>query len=186
MDDLIRQLTHDEQQLEEQWPDVYSALHEATIPDDAKLVLNALLDYVLAEPSNASPSMIKETLVTLVIDLLHRSSAPMSTNDLVDVFTRAIDASRDDLWSLHFAKALYDKLRIGKQLSEPSVKTELVEQILQSVQKRTLIFDAKRELNAWQSFLTGSVFSAASTDATNINQPVIIEEMKGTFQQFYL
>jgi hypothetical protein len=68
MNDIISQLTHDNDLFEEQWSDTFNHLENTSISDDSKLVLHALVDYILAEPIDPLPCDVKYLFVTMIIE----------------------------------------------------------------------------------------------------------------------
>ncbi len=173
MDEIISQLTHDNHLFEEQWSDLFSRIEQVTIPNDSKLVLNALVDYILTEPIDPSPCDVKYIFITMVI----QQEISFETSDLINAFIRILDSSRTDQWSLNFLETIYRTFRIGERLS---CQTNFIEQILHSLQKKTLIFNSHEENENWQKFLTEQLFSN-STDEKNI----LNQYNQTHFQEFY-
>ncbi|CAF4231914.1 unnamed protein product [Adineta steineri] len=154
MDDIILQLTHDNNLFQGQWSDIFIHVEKASISNNPKLILDVLADYVLTEPINSSPCNEKYTFVNLIIERLAESELSIDINDLVNIFTQTLDRSRIDEWNLNFLQTIYQKFKIGTQLYLIPLKTNLIEQILQSLLKKTFIFNSEENYDKWKQFLT--------------------------------
>ncbi|CAF0844664.1 unnamed protein product [Rotaria sordida] len=185
MDEIIKQLTHDNNLLEQQWSDIFSRIEEASIPNDSKLILNALVDYLLTEPIDSLPCLLKYLLITMVIEQLIKKEVSIEINDLINVFIRILDSSRVDRLYLKFLETIYKNFEIGERLCSTPIKTDLIEKILQSLQKKTFVFNSNEDTEKWETFLTQTIFSNSTNDMNILNKQDIIEEMKANFQQFY-
>jgi hypothetical protein len=185
MNEIILQLTHDNNLFEEQWSDTFTRIEEASIPNDSKVVLNALADYVLSEPMDPAPADVKYLLISMVIKQLVKNEACIEINELVNIFTRVLDASRTDQWYLHFLQTIYRDFNIGEQLRSLPLKANLIEQILRSLQNKIFIFNSKEHGEKWQTFLTKYVFSNSADNNNILNKQNIITNMQIVFQQFY-
>ncbi|CAF2897940.1 unnamed protein product [Rotaria sp. Silwood2] len=185
MDEIIKQLTHDNNLLEQQWADIFTCIGEASVPNDSKLVLNALIDYLLTEPIDSSPCYMKYLLISIVIEQLTIKAVSIEINNLIDAFTRVLDSSRVDQWYLKFLETIYESFEIGERLYSTPIKTDLIEKILQSLQNKTFIFNSTEDSNKWEIFLTQTVFSNSTNDINILNKQDIIEDMEVNFQQFY-
>ncbi|CAF1619308.1 unnamed protein product [Rotaria magnacalcarata] len=91
-------------------------IEQAAIPDESKLVLNALVDFLLAEPVNASLSDVKQLLISKVIEDLIDRQVSIETNDLVNDFIRILDLAPIDEWYLNFLRTSHEGLEIGERL----------------------------------------------------------------------
>jgi hypothetical protein len=159
MNDIISQLTHDNDLFEEQWSDTFNHLENTSISDDSKLVLHALVDYILAEPIDPLPCDVKYLFVTMIIEqMIDREISA----DLINEFIRVLNSSRTDQWNLHFLETIYQKFQIGKQLSSHPMKIYFIEKILQTLQTKTFKDDDEK----WKDFL----FSDSTDDQNRLNQ----------------
>ncbi|CAF3767959.1 unnamed protein product [Rotaria socialis] len=107
MDKVIQPLSHDNDLLDTQWSDIFMRIEQAAIPDESKLVLKAFVDYLLAEPIDASLSDVKKN---------------------VNYF----DSARIDEWYLNFLITGYEDFEIDERLCSIPIKINLIERILQS------------------------------------------------------
>jgi hypothetical protein len=167
MDEFIQNLAHDNDLFEEQWPNTFTHIAESVVPNDSKLVSNALADYVLIEPMDPLACEVKYVFT--------RNEVSIDVNDLVNTCIRILDSSRTDRWNLHFLETIYRNFEIGEQLFSTQY---LVEQILQSLQKKILEFNSEENHDKWQTFLTASIFSNSSNDKNILNKQDIITNMQ--------
>ena len=181
---------------EKQWSQASDRLHQLSkdcsatntdIPVFKVKTLNALVDYVLAEPA-ASPQPVHHKFV--LIDEVAKTCAsdPLpSVIDLVHIFRRALDtANIFDMWHLAFIEAFYCQFRLGERLSSgPSV--DLIELIFKSLQNHSFSNEnSNTEIqNKWQNFLSKRMFSTCTTDSNALNAEQTVLAMRSTFQQLY-
>ncbi|CAF1143141.1 unnamed protein product [Adineta steineri] len=185
MVDIILQLTYDNNLFQEQWSDVFIHVEKASISNNPKLILNVLPDYVLTEPINPLSCNEKYRFVNLVIDRLIKNELSIDINDLVNIFTQTLDRSRIDEWNLNFLQTIYQKFKIGTQLCLIPLKINLIEQILQSLLKKTFIFNSEEDYEKWKQFLTQYIFSNSINDDNILNNQNIVTNMQTNFKQFY-
>ncbi|UJR32768.1 hypothetical protein I4U23_020228 [Adineta vaga] len=182
---FIQQLTHDNDLFNDQWSDTFDRIKQESVSDDVKLVLNALGEYVLAESSDQSSSELKYTFITMVIERMIRIDKSIEINDLLKIFTHVLEQAKIDRWNLHFLQMIYERFQIGEQLCKIPLKTNLIEQILESFQKKIFTSISSSDEINWQRFLTQSVFSTSIDGRNILNKRNIITNMKTIFQQFY-
>jgi hypothetical protein len=188
MDAIIKQLTHDNDLFDKQWPNTLTHLQQMPTASNVTLVMNALVDYVIAEPQNPPPCPNKFLFIRVIVMLLVNNESTVVLDDLVLVdlvqaFTRILDASSTDHWHLNFLEATYERFRIGERLcSTTPLKTELIEQILISLQNKTLACHIEEDEKKWRQFLTKCIFSNW-INALNNKQTMIA--MRTAFQKFY-
>lgn len=186
MDKILEQLSHNDDILEQQWPDIYSHLEQDPIPVDAKLVLNALVNYLLSEPINSSSSSnIKDELITKTINVMINKEVSIEINDLVNAFICILDSTKFDSLYLLFLRTIYEKFEIGERLCSMPIETSLIEQILLSLQKNSFIINATEINELWQTFLTKTIFSTSSDTKNILNTQDTMKIMRTSFQQFY-
>ncbi|CAF3918965.1 unnamed protein product [Adineta steineri] len=170
---------------QEQWSDIFIHVNKTSVSNNPKLSLNVLADYVLTEPINSSPCEVKYSFVNLVIERLAKNELSIDINDLVNIFTQTLDRSRIDEWNLNFLQTIYQKFKIGTQLCLIPLKINLIEQILQSLLKKTFIFNSEEDYEKWKQFLTQYIFSNSINDDSILNNQNIVTNMQTNFKQFY-
>jgi hypothetical protein len=180
MEDVIRQLTHDNQKFDSQWEKIETQLTEECNKNNIPSIIDALAEYVVQEPQTSYPSEYKFKFLKRVLDSLDFESKKANDNSFFDhvfqVFIRVFDQGRIDLWYLAFLKELYQHLELGKYLSQ---KPSLVEQLFASLQKHSFILSPEDEfiLNAWERFWLNDIF-----DDSLLNEEILLT-MKDQFQQ---
>jgi hypothetical protein len=192
MDEYIRQLTHDNEQLANQWPDVFDKLHKLSIgisESDQPIVkvkaLDALADYVLAD--NEEVAQIKSSFVEITMKKLTVDSLP-ELNALVRIFRRVLEIpNTNNLLHFTFLQKFYYHFRLGEHLSEmPSV--DLIDSILTCLQKHEFFdqnFTNKNMQDNWTDFVSRSLFSSLSCDANKLSYEQTMTNMRSHFQQLY-
>jgi len=191
MDEYIRQLTHDNQQLGKEWPVISEKLQKLSInipevdqPNLKVKSLDALVDYVLADHEEVV--QIKSTFLEVTMKKLAHDPLP-SLDELVRIFCRILEISNtNNLFNLTFLQTFYSQFRLGERLSSlPSV--DLIDTILIYLQKHEFLdknFDDKiRE--KWSSFLSRAIFSSITSDKNKLNSEQTMIKMKTNFQKLY-
>jgi hypothetical protein len=191
MDEYLRQLTHDNQQLNNQWPDISDRLRKFSIntPDVDQPIfkvksLDALVDYVLADTEEVE--QIKRSFIDITIKNLTQGPIP-SLDELVRIFCRVLEITNtNNLLNYLFLQSLYSQFRLGERLSSgPSV--DLIERIFQCLKKQDFYdrnFQDKMQEN-WKQFFSRNMFSAITSDANKLNYEQTMTRMQGQFQQLY-
>lgn len=187
MEEYIRQLPHDNQQLEKQWPEIFDKLQKLSrdISEDVKVKsLDALVDYVIAD--NEEFVQIKATFIEITIKKFIDDPLP-SLNELVRIFCRILEISNaDNLLQLTFLQQIYRQFRLAERLSKP-LSIDLINQILISLQKHEFLnknFNEKN-LKKWSEFISQSMFSMISSDRNKLNYEETMNTMRSDFQQLY-
>lgn len=191
MDEFIRQVPHDNTQLEDQWPSIFDKLHKLSIgtpetdqPTFKARCLNALADYVLADAD--VEAQIKLSFVEATVGKLPGEPLP-SLDDLVNVFCRLLDASpMNKMLNLKLIQKIYYQFRLGECLCKQGC-VDSIDRIVCCLQQYAF---SDEEMNAklqeqWKNFLTRSAFSPLSSDTNKLNHTETMLLMRRTFQQFY-
>lgn len=196
MEDFIRKLPHDNQIFEDQWPDTFSKIdklfneHENKNSDVIGFkvkVLDALVDYILAEPiTNIEPSYVKLIFVEKIIKALVENPLPKLA-DLVRIFRRILDVN--DIfndWHLGCIKHFHYKFKLYEKLSSAK-SADLIESIFQSLLKHP--FSNKNTKKAiqdnWQEYLSRYMFSQLSMDSNVLNREETMITMRSVYQNFF-
>jgi hypothetical protein len=191
MAEFIRQLPHDNQQLNNQWSGIFDKLHkllkdipEKDLPDAKVKLLDALVDYILADTDEVA--QIKQTFVEVTIKTIKDDPLP-SLTELVRIFCRVLDIpNTNNLLSLTFLKEIHYKFQLGKRLSVgPSV--DLIDSIFISLQKHEFLNKdlGKNSQEQWKYFLSRAAFSPLSSDTNKFNEEKTMSQMTRSFQQLY-
>ncbi|CAF4876840.1 unnamed protein product [Rotaria socialis] len=136
MDKFIRQLTHNNEVFEKQWPEIYTNINKATTSVGAKSVLNALVEYVIVEPRDPPPSQMKLVLIQNVIKQLVNEKLPVILDDVIEAFTSVLAAHITDDWHVNFLAAIYQEFCLGASLYSIPSNSHLIERIFKSLQKK--------------------------------------------------
>ena len=191
MDEVIRQLTHDNQLFHEQWPTNSTQLFKSAlnIPDEEKSsatlkVLNALFDYLQVD--NEEFHSTKTTFIQVTIDKLGGKDA-IDLEVLANVFCRALDVLNPyRTLTLIYVEKIYNHFRLGERLvAVPLVN--MIEKILDSLQRQEFRhekFETKLE-EKWKSFLGRNLFSAMDSDNNKLNHSTVMLASRTRFQQLY-
>jgi hypothetical protein len=191
MDEYIRQLTHDNQQLNNQWPDVLDRLQKLSINipemDQTSFKvksLDALVDYVLADIEPVE--QIKKSFLEITIKKFMNDPLP-SLDELVRIFCRVLELPDiNKILNFLFLQTFYSSFRLGVRLSsDPSV--DLIETIFQYLKKHDFYnrnFQDKMQEN-WTQFLSRNMFSSLSCDSNKLNNDETMTRMQSQFQQLY-
>ena len=196
MDKFIEQLSHNNTLFEKQWPQTSDRLHQLFDDSNKNQIdisvvkvnaLNALVDYVLAEPvASDQPTRLKFALVDEVTKRCANDPLP-PFSDLVRIFQRLLDGNDIfNMWYLACIEAFYCKFRLGERLSsEPSI--DLIESIFKSLQNHSFSNDKSNPevRKKWQEFLSNRLFSTYATDSNRLNVEPTMLAMRSTFQQLY-
>ncbi|CAF3691039.1 unnamed protein product [Rotaria socialis] len=191
MEELIRQLTHDNQQFEEQWPTLHTQLHELSVDRseiDSVIVkvksLDALVDYILADTEKFLH--VKLVLAENVIKHVIENPTP-PFDELTRIFCRVLDVSNtNNLFNLSFLEKFLYVTRIGEELSKiPSVN--LIDSIFNHLEKHEFSnqnFDDKMK-QSWRQFLSEGLLSPLSMDVNKLNSEATMNNMRSSFQRLY-
>ncbi|UJR31959.1 hypothetical protein I4U23_019432 [Adineta vaga] len=191
MDVLIRQLPHDNDQLESQWPAIFDQFHKLSInisetdqPSFKIKSLDALTDYVAAD--NEQCANIKLTFIDVTLKTL--SNGPLPSNDeLVRIFCHLLDVpDTNKMLNLRLIEKVYYTYRLGERLCNDGC-VDLMEKILLCLQKHEFSkknCDVKVE-EQWKYFLTRGMFSPISSDVNKLNKLETMMIMRSSYQQFY-
>ena len=182
MDEFLRQLTHENDLFEQQWPDTFSTIEDSSIPNDPRRVLTALVDYVREDQSTSD---LKDLLISKVVHRLISDVESIAIDDLVHVFTRCLENKRNDPLSLHFLTEIYREFELGNRLSTLPWKTNFIGQVLQSLQQQTFVFASEAIEEKWQELFTQYVFSCSITDDNILNNETMIKATPADFQAFF-
>ena len=175
MEQIISKLTHDNNLFNEQWSDIYDQLRSIPLPKNGRLVLHALVDYILDDPP--TPDDIKYHLIDLVLDQLDSSEISLDTPDLVKAFTRVLQSSCIDLWRLYFLTTIYQKFQIGERIFSHPSKEDFLKEILSNLQIQS--FEIHEE--KWEILLTQNLFSPSTDESNALNQA----DTQTQFKEFY-
>lgn len=182
MDEFLRQLTHENDLFEQQWPDTFSTIDDSSIPNETRRVLTALVDYVREDQS---ASDLKDLLITKVIHRLINDVESIAIDDLVYVFTRCLESKRNDPLTLHFLTEIYREFELGNRLSTLPWKTNFIGQVLRSLQQQKFAFASEEIEEKWQELFTRHVFSSSITDDNVLNNETMIKAAPADFQAFF-
>ncbi|CAF3075045.1 unnamed protein product [Rotaria sp. Silwood2] len=196
MDEFIRQVTHDNELFEKQWPNIYDRLRKMFNEYEEKhtdisnfkiKVLDALVDYALAELTNDSePLYVKVVFIEHTVKLLVNDPLP-SLTDLVRILRRILDTNNIfHKWHLACIKTFYYEFQFGKRLSSTK-SIELIELIFQSFQKHSFLNEQvdKQTQEQWQNFLSRQMFSSLSMDNNVLNREETMLAMRSAYQQLF-
>ena len=187
MDEFIRQVSHDNDQLNNQWPDIFKTINtlSSDISENDKVkALDALVDYVLTDAGKVA--QIKTTFVERIITQLINTPVP-SLSELVRIFCRVLEIpNTNNPLNLIFLKKFYYQFQLAKLLSaDPSV--DLIDSIFNCLQKhefsdKTLDKSMKED---WKNFLSRGMFSPLSMDTNKFNNEQTMSKMTRSFQQLF-
>ncbi|CAF1200313.1 unnamed protein product [Rotaria sp. Silwood1] len=196
MDEFIRQLTHDEQQFDNQWSNIYDRLHKmfneyqekhTDISNFKVKVLDALVDYVLAESTYDCESFsVKVIFIENTVKLLVGDPLP-SLTDLVRLLRRVLDTNNIfHKWHLHCIKTFHYQFRLCERLSSTK-SIDLIESIFQGLQKHSFSNDQtdKKTQEKWKEFLSNIMFSSLSMDKNVLNHEETMLAMRPAYQQLF-
>jgi hypothetical protein len=191
MDKFIRQLTHDDTELEQQWSQHFNRLYQESIniPSDERSMYNirvieALIEYIQADREEHHEN--KCQYIRLIIE---QSLEPLEVSlvDLIRLFCHAFNLSSiTNPLNLILLETFYSKFRLGEQLSKHT-STNLIVNLFQSFQQQT--FDDEHcPTNLkyrWTQLMARTIFSQIDTDKNKLNHSSIMQENRAGFQQFY-
>ena len=189
MGDFIRQLTHDNQQLSNQWPEIHDKIYEILndVPENDQSEikvkeLNALADYILADIEELIE--LKLILVETIIKTTTDDPIP-SVADLVPIFCRVLGVpDTNNLLNLTFIEKFYNGFQLGERLSViPSI--DLIDLILNCLQKHEFTDETLDVVirDQWDYFLSRVVFTPITSDTNNLNNENTMIHMRSSFQQ---
>jgi hypothetical protein len=144
MDKFIRQLTLNNELFEKQWPGTCTQLDKASTSVGAKVILGVLADYVLAESNDSPPSQVKIIFLRKVAKRLVDEKLPISIDDVVQVFTRVLDAYTTGGCHLNFLETIYGEFHLDESLYSIPPKTHLIEKNFKSLQKKNEVMMVMR------------------------------------------
>jgi len=191
MEEYIRQLTHDNKQLQNDWSNIFEKLHKLSISSpeiDQRIFkvksLDALVDYVLADTEVVV--QLKETFLEITIQKFTNDPLP-SLDELVRIFCRVLEVpNTNNLLNLTFLEKFYYGFRLGERLSSlPSV--DLIDLILICLQKHEYLnenFNGQMQ-EKWCNFLSRGIFSPLNSDKNKLNYEQTMIKMRSHFQQLY-
>ena len=197
MDEVwIRQLTHDDALFEHEWSNIFSRIHRffekcdenrEQLNKEKLQVLNALIDYVLAEPNpEQSPINVKFFFVEKVVEKCAQEGLP-PLRETMDIVHRILD--RDNIanrWYLSVIEEFYFKFHLCQNL----VSTEsydLIEKLLQSLMKHSFVDNQMDEKTAdgWWRLCSQRFFSQISSDSNKLNFEHVMKAKRTVFQQIF-
>lgn len=190
-EEFIRHLSHDNQQLENEWPALFTQIQKFSFngtENDLLVVkvklLDALVDYVLADKEPMS--QIKSTFLETIIESVLREQSP-PLDELVRIFCRVFDVpNTNNLFNVAFIQAFFFKTRLGERLSKvPCV--DLIDSILNSIEKHQFLdtdFDTKL-FEKWEKLLTRGIFSPLTINTNKLNYEHMVTTMRSSFQRLY-
>lgn len=191
MDEFLRQLPHDNDELLQQWPDIFDKctkllgnVSEADQATHTMNCLNALADYLMADHEEMAP--IKLTLVVATMERLTGGPLPPA-NELASLFCRLLDASStDDCLKFKLMQDMYYRYRLGEQLCNQEC-VESIERILCCLQKHAFTTEEMSSdvQERWKEFLAAGIFRTANYDRNKLNNEEIMLRMRRTFQLFF-
>ena len=192
MDDYIRQLPHDNQQLDARWPDIFNELHKLSrdISDEDQLtfsgkVLDALVDYAQADTGEFDTT--KGVLINITLEkLTTQFSTPLE--ELVRIFCRVLNIHRiTQVLHVTLLESIYNRFELGKKLSFPP-STDLIQTIFSALQQHSFLdSDCADEKirDRWKQFLGRRLLSPIGSDQNKINYSETMQQMRSSFQQLY-
>ncbi|CAF0913617.1 unnamed protein product [Adineta ricciae] len=191
MDAFIRQVPHDNTELNNQWPAIFDRLNKLSrdIPENngssCKIkCLDALVDYVLADDEEfeeIKSSFIQQTLNKLPND----HSIP--NGELVRIFCRLLDAQKTNKTiHLKLIRKMYYFYRLGECLCNDGA-VPLIDQIFYSLQKQDFSNNnlSEKMQEDWKEFVSRSLFSQLSCDGNKLNKSETMDTMRSSYQQLY-
>jgi len=191
MDEYIRQISHNEQKLDNSWSQIYDDLNRqwGRTSDNQQLsvkvkCLDALVDYILVD--NQPQAQIKTILIEHVLRILSDESKP-DLNILMRTFFRIFDVLNvNNLLHFTFIKKFYFNFRLGEQLSSiPSI--DLIDKLLKSFENYQFLtkdFETNNETE-WNDFIAGCIFSPLSSDRNKLTHENVMTQMQSQYQRFY-
>ncbi|CAF4671529.1 unnamed protein product [Rotaria sp. Silwood1] len=191
MEEFIRQLTHDNKQFENQWPDIFNKLNKLLNTNSeidlmiAKIKsLDALVDYILADTEVIL--YLKLTFLEIIIKQCIDDPKP-SLNELVRIFCRILNIlNTNNLFYLTFLQNFYFIFRLGEELTK-NLSNDLIDIIFNCLQKHEFLdknFDSKIH-EAWEYFVTRGIFTPITMDKNKLNYEDTMIHMRSSFQQLY-
>jgi len=186
MDEFIRQLTHNNNEFQNQWNNINKQSQEISISVDGKKILNVLADYVIDEPQDQLPCSAKFVFVKNIIKRIIKENLSISIDDIVQVFTRVLDEYTNGCWHLNFIESIYTEFNLGKCLCSQPIQTHLIEQIFLSLEKKLFVNQIKDDDKKWEFFLVNNVFYNNSTiSLITLNNKEAMKVMRKSYQELY-
>ena len=191
MDTFIRQVPHDNTELNNQWPTIFDRLNKLSrdIPENNASsykikCIDALVDYVLADDEEFEQiklSFIEQTLNKLPND----PSIP--NGELVRIFCRLLDVQKTNkAINLKLVRKMYYFYRLGERLCNNG-NIQLIDQIFHSLQKQDFSNNnlSKKMQEDWKEFVSRGLFSHLSSDGNKLNKSETMDAMRSSYQQLY-
>lgn len=187
MDEFIRQLPHENQLFQDQWPKNLTKLHKFSLEDKKHCnikVLKAIFQYVHEE--KVEFHMIKGIFVRTTIEHL----AEKETTDLeslVEIFARGFaELNCYHELTLIFIESIYGQFQIGARIASQNEKT-LVEKIFTSLKRQNFHRDQfqKNLEEQWKHFLTRRLFSPITSDKNRLDSPEVMNMSTTSFQHLF-
>ncbi|CAM4838547.1 unnamed protein product [Rotaria magnacalcarata] len=196
MDKFIRELTHDDELFEKQWPNTFDQLRKLYNEYEEKNIdmssvkveiLDALIDYVFAESSNHSePIYVKFAFIDNVVKTLTDDPLP-PLDEMVRILRRILDTNNlFNKWYLACIEVLHYKLRIFERLSSTK-SSDLIKSIFQSLEKHSFSNEQTDSATQekWREFLSREMFSALLMDTNELNLEETMLVMRPVYQQLF-
>ncbi|CAF5118482.1 unnamed protein product, partial [Rotaria magnacalcarata] len=196
MDKFIRELTHDDELFEKQWPNTFDQLRKLYNEYEEKNIdmssvkveiLDALIDYVFAESSNHSePIYVKFAFIDNVVKTLTDDPLP-PLDEMVRILRRILDTNKlFNKWYLACIEVLHYKLRIFERLSSTK-SSDLIKSIFQSLEKHSFSNEQTDSATQekWREFLSREMFSALLMDTNELNLEETMLVMRPVYQQLF-
>jgi hypothetical protein len=191
MDELIRQLTHDNKQLRDQWAVIFEKCHQLSIdipeadqPAFKIKCLNALTDYILADCEEVV--QIKEIFLNSTMSKLVNGALP-PLDELVSIFCRVLDIpDTNRLLNYQLMRSIYDQYKLGERLCNQDC-VALIDRILLCLQKHAFSnehMESKMQEH-WQDFVSRDIFTSVDYHLNKLNKEQIMLRMRRSFQQLY-
>lgn len=187
MDIFLKELTHDNNTFQHEWKNINKRSQEVSISNnDGKIILNILADYVINEPNDRLPCQLKYTFIQNIIQRIAKENLSISLDDIIQVFLRVLDDYSDGYWHLTMIESIYVEFKLAQKLCSQPIQIHLIEQILNSLRKKSFINKITTDDNRWEAFLCYKVFSNYSTsDLPTLNNDELMEMARKAYQQFY-
>ncbi|CAF0879631.1 unnamed protein product [Adineta ricciae] len=191
MDEFIRQLPHDNAQLNTQWPDIFDRLFklanqipESDLSSFKIKCLSALLNYVVEDQEEYVTD--KATLIHTVLENLFQHPLP-PLEEITRMFCHLLDISnKNRMINLALIQKIYSGYRLGERLRQKE-SVDLIEKILFSLEKFDFAdegFNLKVQ-GQWDDLLSKGVFSAIVCDNNKLTELELMTNMRSAYQHFY-
>ena len=196
-EEFLRELTHDDQIFEDQWSKTCDNLHKLSqhfeeenvdVPKAKVKVLDALIDFILAEPIDGEkPIQTKFIFVELIVKDCSRDEIP-SVDELVRLVRRIIDQKTIfNRWFLHLIEQFHFKFRLCEKL-RTSQKFDLIQLYLESYLKHDFVDEEAKDndvVEHWKQYFYQRIFSPLSCDSNKLNDEETVAAIRPTFQRIF-